>query len=290
MRFDHFRTRARRGALAHAAAAAALAVLLAIVSSLSTGNAATAADNMAVDTDTSGNTATSLGSREGCSQVSAGSNVVIDVTITNVPTGTDAIVGFTFWLAYDPSKVTVTAADKAGLLSTAPGYNEFAIIDSFPDSDGSFQANVTDLNAPGVSGSGFLMRLTLSIAPGAPAGATSLGLTLSSTINMNNDELQVPALGARLAIGVTCESLIKQGDVDCGDTVNTVDALKVLRFVAGLSYSKVTEPCNNIGVAGMGDVDCSGTVNAVDALKIFRFVAGLPVDQTEPPPCRDIGT
>lgn len=35
------------------------------------------------------------------------------------------------------------------------------------------------------------------------------------------------------------------GDVDCNGIVNSVDALKVLRFVAGLSVNQ-TEPCPDI--------------------------------------------
>jgi hypothetical protein len=70
-----------------------------------------------------------------------------------------------------------------------------------------------------------------------------------------------------------------------------VDALKVLRSVAGLSVSQV-EPCPEIGIGSesepfFGDVDCDGDIDAVDALKILRHVAGLPVSQIEP--CPPIG-
>ncbi|HET8944553.1 MAG TPA: CAP domain-containing protein [Dehalococcoidia bacterium] len=56
------------------------------------------------------------------------------------------------------------------------------------------------------------------------------------------------------------------GDADCNETVNAIDGLKVLRFVAGLGTSSCV---------GATDVDCSGTVDSVDALDILRFVAGL---------------
>ncbi|HSP55954.1 MAG TPA: hypothetical protein VLS25_10245, partial [Dehalococcoidia bacterium] len=90
----------------------------------------------------------------------------------------------------------------------------------------------------------------------------------------------------------------QDGDVDCANGVNSVDALKVLRDVASLSVSQ-TEPCPDIGQGLLGiapqgiaplqgDVDCSGSVNSVDALKILRFVAHLSVSQNEP--CADIGT
>ncbi len=69
--------------------------------------------------------------------------------------------------------------------------------------------------------------------------------------------------------------------MDCDGDVDSVDALKVLRFVASLPVQQ--EPgCPLIGsdfASLFGDVDCSGGVTSVDALKILRFVASLPVQQ-----------
>ena len=82
---------------------------------------------------------------------------------------------------------------------------------------------------------------------------------------------------------------VQQGDVDCSLAVNSVDALKLLRHVAGLPVAQ-TEPCPDVStdVASLwGDVDCTGAVNSVDALKVLRFVAALSVAQTEP--CLDMG-
>jgi hypothetical protein len=82
---------------------------------------------------------------------------------------------------------------------------------------------------------------------------------------------------------------VQQGDVDCSLAVNSVDALKLLRHVAGLSVSQ-TEPCPDVAtdVASLwGDVDCTGAVNSVDALKVLRYVAALSVAQTEP--CLNVG-
>ncbi len=84
--------------------------------------------------------------------------------------------------------------------------------------------------------------------------------------------------------------VLAQGNVDCNVSVNSVDSLKILRFVAHLSVSQEAG-CPLIGavVASFwGDVDCSDTVNSVDSLKILRYVALLSVLQSEP--CPDIGT
>jgi hypothetical protein len=71
--------------------------------------------------------------------------------------------------------------------------------------------------------------------------------------------------------------------------VDAVDALLVLRYVAGLSVTQ-NEQCQDIATGGpplQGDIDCDGDVDAVDALRILRFVAGL--DPNLPPGCPPIG-
>jgi Tol biopolymer transport system component len=82
---------------------------------------------------------------------------------------------------------------------------------------------------------------------------------------------------------------LTQGNVDCDQDVDSVDALKQLRHVAAMPVSQ--EPgCPEIGseVASLfGDVDCDNDVDSVDALKVLRYVAGLGVQQSEP--CTDIG-
>jgi len=92
------------------------------------------------------------------------------------------------------------------------------------------------------------------------------------------------------------------GNVDCAGGINSIDALKVLRYAASLPVTQIgPEPdaCTDIGLGPVtgggvqGDVDCSGGVNAVnsiDALKLLRFAVGLSYSQIEPPPCPDIAT
>jgi dipeptidyl aminopeptidase/acylaminoacyl peptidase len=84
-----------------------------------------------------------------------------------------------------------------------------------------------------------------------------------------------------------------QGDVDCDGAANSIDALKILRYVAGLTVS-FSSPCLQIGeeygddpVRLWGDLDCNNDISAVDALKALRFVAGLSVTQNEP--CVNLG-
>ena len=85
------------------------------------------------------------------------------------------------------------------------------------------------------------------------------------------------------------------GDADCAGGVNSVDALKTLRHIAG-QYVSQTGQCWHLGsvlnVDGTyrvwGNVDCDNYFNSVDALKILRHAAGLAVTQT--PPCPGVGT
>lgn len=84
------------------------------------------------------------------------------------------------------------------------------------------------------------------------------------------------------------------GDDDCSGEVESVDALKKLRALAGMVYGQA-QPCPGIGdalptsVAGQtwGDTDCDSGVDSVDALAVLRFVAGFEVSQA--PGCPDVG-
>ncbi len=74
---------------------------------------------------------------------------------------------------------------------------------------------------------------------------------------------------------------IKRGDVSCEGTVDSMDALLVLKHLAKVP---------NIGAcaAVAADVDCDGEAGAVDALHILRQTAGLPVRL--PTGCPPIGS
>ncbi len=72
---------------------------------------------------------------------------------------------------------------------------------------------------------------------------------------------------------------IKLGDVDCDGDIDSVDALQVLRKVAGIVDSL---PCEEAA-----DVDGNKSINSVDALHILRFTAGIidhfPAESTPTP-------
>ena len=71
-----------------------------------------------------------------------------------------------------------------------------------------------------------------------------------------------------------------QGDTDCDDDADAVDALWDLQEVAGID--------NDAGCVGTsGDTDCSGAIEATDGLHILRFTAGLPNEA--PGSCTPVG-
>lgn len=289
------------------ALAAVVAALAILAGSTGAQAAGPNADSIAVDLDTTGNTETTLGTRDECREVNAGDTLDIDVTVAGVPAGDTAMIGFTYALGYDAGVISITGYNdhnNSGFLSTAVGYSPFADIDAVPV--GFLAVNMLDISADGASGSGYLHRLSIQVAAEADPGGYAIPLSSNSNYLDKISETHFPdaIFGARLAVGVTCASLPTRianvlGDVDCSDSakpVSATDALKVLRYVAKLS---VTQPatCTPIGHMGtgeplvQGDVDCkygATPVNATDALKILRKIAKLNVSQD--PGCPQIGT
>ncbi len=281
-----------------AAIGGALALVIGLIAAQAGG---ASADSFAVDLDISGNTATTLGTTDECVEVTAGGAVTFDVVATNIPASNPAALGFAFILTYDGSHFSITAADGSQLLNSTPGSSVLLAGDeaALPDTDGEFSASVAD-TAPGASesGSGVLERLTMTVDAATPAGGYPLTLSEAAHIDPQN-KARIPdeLFGARLAVGVTCESLPTptaapsnaKGDVDCTGAVNAVDSLKLLRTVAGLSVTQ-TEPCDNIGTGSpmQGDINCDLSISALDALFVLRFVAQLNVNL--PGGCAVIGS
>ncbi len=128
----------------------------------------TSAITLAIDADpahTPANTATSLGTTQGCVNARSGQPLDIDVTATNL----SQLMGWAATLQYNPAIISITGINVR-LLQAADGRsNIFNASDPVPDSDGSFYASAVDLTAPPNqdSGSGVLARITITpLAPG----------------------------------------------------------------------------------------------------------------------------
>lgn len=96
-----------------------------------------------------------------------------------------------------------------------------------------------------------------------PGGLTTSAVTLSG--------VAAAAIGTNVYIDATGNpppaAPPAPGDADCDGDTDPVDALAVLREVAGMPHSA--------GCMASADVDCSGTIEATDALAILRFAAAL---------------
>ncbi len=81
--------------------------------------------------------------------------------------------------------------------------------------------------------------------------------------------------------GNACDPAQPPGDVDCSGSSDISDAIKLLRWTAGLPVDQ-TQPCQLIGygVPEAGDVNCDDQNNALDALDIVesagQIVVSLP--------------
>jgi hypothetical protein len=161
--------------------------------------------------------------------------------------------------------------------------------------------NVSAFFLPGLGnvppGEGEFVVLTMEAKPGV-SGTSPITLANSEMLDDQGNGLAVSATNGEVIVegpgGTPTPTPVPggliQGDVDCSGSVNSVDSLKILRFVAQLSVAK-GPGCPEIGnqVASLfGDVDCSGGVNSVDSLKLLRYVASLSVSQSNS--CPAIGS
>jgi len=138
---------------------------------------------------------------------------------------------------------------------------------------GAASAGATQLLTAGSEG--FSVRDLVTISPGGPNEESNVIAGFGSV------DLAAPLLFAHLPgeLVVKIASFVQPGDADCDGQVTAVDALFVLRRVAGLLP---LSPC-----WAAGNVRCLDDIDATDALFILREVAALGVNL--PPGCPAIG-
>ncbi len=176
-------------------------------------------DRMALDMNTAGNTATSIGANDPCVAVPAGSATAVnfDITALNIPAA-NAMIGFNAQILYNDTPATglqITAnsinpvAPPGGsyLLNNNALSNVFDGSDVAPDAvvDGSFLSSALDIGT-GVAefGSGVLARETITTFAGTPAGLYAL--TLTSAVHLDVASAYAPdlVLDGYVAVGVPC--------------------------------------------------------------------------------------
>ncbi|MGI8553033.1 MAG: dockerin type I repeat-containing protein [Dehalococcoidia bacterium] len=151
---------------------------------------------------------------------------------------------------------------------------------------GSTCAPVAGSNAVRISGAaspvltGTVTLATLSFTAVGPAA--SAGAAAAANVSEPFSLLQVSVSsfkdGSGASVTPTVNSgavvVVARGDVNGDGAMTAVDALCVLRSVAGLSGTAVC-PAIPLTLPSPGNVKNDGVVNAVDALCILRSVAGL---------------
>ena len=152
------------------AACAAIGLLLLVMLALPSTNLPVAgatgetATQLGIDTNPSGNTATSLGKTDACHRVDLNDTLDVDIVIKDV----SELLGWEIWFAYDSSRLQVTSRNVRMFQAANPNSNVFDAADAVPDSDGLYVAAAVDIgDGAQDSGSGVLARLTLkAVAPG----------------------------------------------------------------------------------------------------------------------------
>ena len=163
-------------------------------------------DAMSVDTDTTGNTATAVGTIENCIEVTAGATVTLDITAQGIPAFNDGgdgsagvaaindnggMIGYAFDVGYELAVMSVTASSVTDpppppiLLAANAGSSILNAGDPLPDTDGNYTASAIEAGASMIpeSGSGVLERMTIAVSGTAPAGQYTLTLLNASHLD-----------------------------------------------------------------------------------------------------------
>lgn len=164
-------------------------------------------DAMSVDTEVTGNAATSLGALDSCIEAAPGDTITLDVTATNIPAGFE-MMAFSYTVNYDEAALTIETQDHEFLLAANFPSAIFNASEETPDIDGngSWIASVADIGGGRAeSGSGVLSRLTVSVALDAASGIRAFLLT-GATHGDNLNEYHSPDVmnDGAIAVGVPC--------------------------------------------------------------------------------------
>ncbi len=147
-----------------------ITALLLVAESWTGGAEATSmVDNVMIDVDPSGNTATSIGTTEACASVGVGVPLVVDVVVgpNGIPPEHPAISAGVE-ITYNPHVLKITGIDIGFLLAASEGSSLFDASDSVPDSDGRLSVTMLeigqnpDLTVPAESGPGVIVRLEIT--------------------------------------------------------------------------------------------------------------------------------
>lgn len=187
--------------------------------------------DLAIDTNGSDNTDSSLGDLDPCVSVNQGDLFEVDLVVRNV--GAPGIAALAGNIIYDPAVLRITAVQSAGLMLDGA---YFSFGDTAPDGDGDFRIDSANLQSPANTGDGAILRLTFeALAPGGstltwddffednqPNGTSFDGIPDVYYVDLsdpgNPDYIGVfpnmRARGAEVLVGSPCPGNLLDGDGD----------------------------------------------------------------------------
>ncbi len=237
-----------------------------------------------IDTDVSGNTATSLGPNDSCISTTVGQTFAVDLWAHDIT----AVLAFQGSLYYDFNVVKVVSYDINYLLGSIPGANLFDVSEPVPDQDGLFVPAFLDLNSTvGATGSGVMVRVTLEAvgagySPLFPTGNMLLWVDVDFNIygigDVNGDAVyDGPTDGAIVWVGQACPpdadgDGVDQGIDNCPATGNPDQADRDGDGTGdwcddgdGDGNLDTIDTCPNLHDWSVGDTDGDGLGDACDA-------------------------
>jgi len=142
------------------------------------------ATSIGVDTDPSGNTATSLGPIDSCVSISIGDTFDVDIFVMDVVD----LLAWEVYFVYDGSIISIVDHDVQMFQAANADSNIFDLSEVLPDLDARYGLAAADLADPPApdSGSGVLTRLTLkAVGPGlSPASVPPIDFNDDGTIDL----------------------------------------------------------------------------------------------------------
>ncbi|MEX0683181.1 MAG: cohesin domain-containing protein [Dehalococcoidia bacterium] len=269
------------------------ALIAAVLLYAATSAAPAPINRVAVDANSSGNSATAIGATQICVSMSNGASTTIDVIVDSVPpfsSNEGGIAGFNFILHYDPARLKVTAYDNEMLLDAGGGTNPFDFTNVVPDTDGNFVVGFADFGSNIENGAGVLSRITLeAIGAGtSPLTLTDVALTDGNTSAPNTYVVQ-NILGGEISIDTACSMGSPPATFSPSPTPSATATVTPTPTPTPVGQTpsptptatpvgQTPSPSPSEPATVKGDADCSGVVLGPDALAILLNAAlGTPL-------------
>ncbi len=177
----------------------------------------------------------------------AGQTVEVPILLKNNP----GIAVIEFKINYDKTKLSLSGYKDSGLSEWLIGVGE-----------GENAVWISDVVNSNVSGE--VLKLEFQILEETESGTATI--SLSNIVAANLDEKVVEFTPVSGAVRITNHI---PGDINGDNTVNSLDLLRLKKYVAGMNIEIDTSTA---------DVNSDGKVNSLDLLRLQKYIAGISVE------------